>query len=170
MLQKNAKLTSQKEKKKGKVLARVQGRRNTPYKVEIRISPLSEMRIQDAISKCGRKIENLDRLIKGDFPEELQQKAGSLFGFSEITSAFRLEMAAEIIDSLFEAFNEDKQKIMSEYKENSCVIGKTVEIITATETYSAKAIDITPNGELVVEKDDSSCVQLNSGEISLKLF
>ena len=105
-----------------------------------------------------------------DFPEELQQKAGSLFGFSEITSAFRLEMAAEIIDSLFEAFNEDKQKIMSEYKENSCVIGKTVEIITATETYSAKAIDITPNGELVVEKDDSSCVQLNSGEISLKLF
>lgn len=58
---------------KGKVLARVQGRRKTPYKVEIRISPLSEVRIQDAISKCGRKIENLDRLIKGDFPEELQE-------------------------------------------------------------------------------------------------
>lgn len=105
-----------------------------------------------------------------DFPEELQQKAGSLFGFSEIASAFRLEMAAEIIDCLFEAFNEDKQKIMSEYKKNSCVIGKTVEIITATETYTAKAIDITPNGELVVEKDNGSCVQLNSGEISLKLF
>lgn len=58
---------------KGKVLARVQGRRKTPYKVEIRISPLSETRIQDAISKCGKKIENLDRLIKGEFPEELQE-------------------------------------------------------------------------------------------------
>ena len=58
---------------KGKVLARVQGRRKTPYKVEIRISPLSEERCQYAISQCGRKIENLERLVKGDFPEELKE-------------------------------------------------------------------------------------------------
>lgn len=57
---------------KGKVLARVQGRRKTPYKVEIRISPLSEERCQYAISQCGRKIENLGLLLKGDFPEELK--------------------------------------------------------------------------------------------------
>lgn len=58
---------------KGKVLARVQGTRKTPYKVEIRISPLSEERCQYAIAQCGRKIENLERLIKGDFPEELKE-------------------------------------------------------------------------------------------------
>lgn len=57
---------------KGKVHAKVQGRRKTPYKVEVRISPLSEQRTQDAISKCERKIENLERLLKGDFPQELQ--------------------------------------------------------------------------------------------------
>lgn len=57
---------------KGKVLARVQGRRKTPYKVEIRISPLSEERCQYALSQCGRKIENLERLLQGNFPEELQ--------------------------------------------------------------------------------------------------
>lgn len=58
---------------KGKVLARVQGRRKTPYKVEIRISPLSEERCQYAILQCGRKIENLERLVNGDFPEELKE-------------------------------------------------------------------------------------------------
>lgn len=58
---------------KGKVLARVQGRRKTPYKVEVRISPLSEERCQYAIEQCGRKIENLERLVNGDFPEELKE-------------------------------------------------------------------------------------------------
>lgn len=57
---------------KGKVQARVQGRRKTPYKVEIRISPLSEERCQYVIEQCGRKIENLERLMKGDFPQELK--------------------------------------------------------------------------------------------------
>lgn len=58
---------------KGKVLARVQGRRKTPYKVEIRISPLSEERCQQIISRCGKRIDNLERLLKGDFPEELKE-------------------------------------------------------------------------------------------------
>lgn len=57
---------------KGKVQARVQGRRKAPYKVEIRISPLSEVRTQNAIEQCGKKITNLERLVQGDFPEELK--------------------------------------------------------------------------------------------------
>jgi uncharacterized Zn finger protein len=57
---------------KGRVQARVQGRRKTPYKVEIRISPLSEERCQDAIVQCGRRIENLESLLCGDFPTDLQ--------------------------------------------------------------------------------------------------
>lgn len=58
--------------KKGKVLARVQGRRKAPYKVEIRISPISEERCQSIIDKCGKKIENLETLLNGGFPEDLK--------------------------------------------------------------------------------------------------
>lgn len=58
---------------KGKVQARVQGRRKTPYKIEIRISPLSEERCQNAIRQCERRIENLERLLNGEFPEELKE-------------------------------------------------------------------------------------------------
>lgn len=58
---------------KGKILARVQGRRKTPYKVEIRISPLSEERCQKIISSCESKISSLERLLEGDFPEEMKE-------------------------------------------------------------------------------------------------
>ena len=58
---------------KGKILARVQGTRKTPYKVEIRISPLSEQQIQTITDKCGKKVDNLSKLVSGDFPEELKE-------------------------------------------------------------------------------------------------
>lgn len=58
---------------KGKILARVQGTRKTPYKVEIRISPLSEEKCQAIIQKCGKKMENLGELLDGNFPEEMKE-------------------------------------------------------------------------------------------------
>ena len=59
--------------KKGKVDARVQGTRKTPYKVEIRISPLSEEKCSAIIEKCSRRIENMEALIRGEFPDELRE-------------------------------------------------------------------------------------------------
>ena len=67
---------------KGKILARVQGSRKTPYKVEIRISPLSEEKCQDILSRCGKKLENLEALLGGNFPDEMKelfQGKGGLF-------------------------------------------------------------------------------------------
>ena len=58
---------------KGKILAKVQGSRKTPYKAEIRISPLSEERCQEIIGKCGQRVENLEKLLAGDFPMELKE-------------------------------------------------------------------------------------------------
>lgn len=57
---------------RGKVHARVQGTRKTPYKIEIRISPLSEEKCQDIISRCSEKLENVERLLQGDFPPEMK--------------------------------------------------------------------------------------------------
>ena len=48
----------------------MQGSRKTPYKVEIRISPLSEERCQEIIRKCG---QNLEKLLAGDFTVELKE-------------------------------------------------------------------------------------------------
>lgn len=58
--------------KSGKVLARVQGTRKTPYKVEIKISPLKEENCNQIIERCGTQIETLQELVNGNFPIELQ--------------------------------------------------------------------------------------------------
>ena len=58
---------------KGKILARVLGTRKVPYKVEIRISPLSEEKCQSIIEKCGSKIENMEELLNGNFPVQMQE-------------------------------------------------------------------------------------------------
>lgn len=57
----------------GKVLAKVQGSRKTPYNVSIRISPLSEEKCQSIMRRCGRKLENLQALLRGDFPADMQE-------------------------------------------------------------------------------------------------
>ncbi len=58
---------------KGKVKARVQGTRKTPYKVEINISPLKEEICEDIIEKCSSQIQNLQELVNGQFPESLKE-------------------------------------------------------------------------------------------------
>ena len=67
--------------KKGKIIARVQGTRKSPYKIEIRISPLSEEKCQNIIEKCGRKIENIEELMSGNFPLEMQELFQGRDGF-----------------------------------------------------------------------------------------
>ena len=58
---------------KGKIEARVQGRRKTPYKIEIRISPLNQQRCQDIIDHCSEKIENMEELMSGSFPVSMKE-------------------------------------------------------------------------------------------------
>lgn len=57
---------------KGRVTARVQGRRKTPYKVEIRISPIDEEKCERIMEACGNRISSLENLMAGNIPEELK--------------------------------------------------------------------------------------------------
>lgn len=68
--------------RKGKIEAKVQGRRKTPYKVEIRISPLNQKHCQQIIDRCSEKIENMEELLSGNFPiamKEVFTSEGGLF-------------------------------------------------------------------------------------------
>ncbi len=56
----------------GHVTAKVQGRRKTPYSVEIRIGRLSEESIQNIIDRCSTRIDSMEKLVSGEFPEELK--------------------------------------------------------------------------------------------------
>lgn len=56
----------------GSVRAKVQGSRRKPYDVIVRITPLSEARKQTVTEKCAHSIQSMDELLKGSFPETLQ--------------------------------------------------------------------------------------------------
>ena len=64
----------------GHVSAKVQGRRRTPYNVDIRIGRLSEDDCQKIIEKCSSKIDSMEKLVTGEFPEELKDVFSSKGG------------------------------------------------------------------------------------------
>lgn len=59
--------------KRGEVDAIVQGSKEEPYKVQIIIKPLSKRACNNIKEKCGKRIENLESLVGGQFPEELEE-------------------------------------------------------------------------------------------------
>ena len=65
---------------KGRVSAKVQGSRKTPYKVDIRISPMSEEACQSIIGRCTTKVGNIEQLVSGSFPEEMKELFGGRNG------------------------------------------------------------------------------------------
>ena len=56
----------------GRVLAKVQGRRKTPYNVEIKIGRLAEASVQSIVDRCSARIDSMEKLVSGEFPEELK--------------------------------------------------------------------------------------------------
>ena len=59
--------------KKGVVKALVQGRRVRPYKVTIEIQPISQTRLNKIKKVCEKRITDIEALMNGDFPEDLQE-------------------------------------------------------------------------------------------------
>ena len=57
----------------GEVQALVQGSRSTPYRITIRIDPLSPASEAAILEKCNRKLRNVEDLIYGRFPDDLKE-------------------------------------------------------------------------------------------------
>lgn len=56
----------------GIINARVQGSRKIPYKVEVKIDPLPEVRYQAVLKGLSNRIENLEAFLNGDFPIDMK--------------------------------------------------------------------------------------------------
>lgn len=66
----------------GELYAKVQGSQRRPYRVSICVDPLPTQRCQQIIAACERRIENLEKLLTGNFPEDLKElftQQGGLF-------------------------------------------------------------------------------------------
>ena len=97
-----------------------------------------------------------------DFPEDLKEKAGSLFMPPAPTS--RNEFISEIWNCFY---NTDPDELLYIYKERSIVLGKEVTFQLDGKFKKGLAKEISESGQLQVELEDKHTIWLNSGEISL---
>ena len=103
-----------------------------------------------------------------DFPEDIKNIAGSIFG-GEKPTITRNQLVAEILNELFELCeNLEDKSIMTEYRILSLVLGKEVSFLKNNKLNKGLAIDITDEGALVVKYENGEIDYLNSGEVSVK--
>lgn len=61
------------EIEQGKIKALVMGNSNKPYVLEIEINPIDEIKASEISFKCSKKIHNIESLVKGEFPKEMEE-------------------------------------------------------------------------------------------------
>lgn len=106
-------------------------------------------------------------VVTADFPTDIRQVAGALLTAQD-KGVTRNQIAAAILNELFLILeNLESREFMSEYRSLSAVIGKDVEVIEHTCTYTAKAIGISDDGGLIVKTSEGTKT-LMSGEISIR--
>lgn len=99
-----------------------------------------------------------------DFPEELQEIAGSL-GPSCIT---RSRLAAEIANQLLPFAKDLSSKgYLSDYRRYSMVLGEPIEYTRDGKTFSGTAVSIGDDFGLTVVRDDGQREILRSGEVHI---
>ncbi|ORO57317.1 biotin--[acetyl-CoA-carboxylase] ligase [Streptococcus oralis subsp. oralis] len=97
-----------------------------------------------------------------DFPDNLKEKAGSLFTAPAPIS--RNDLISEIWNCFY---NTDSDELLYIYKERSIVLGKEVTFQLDGKVKKGFAKEISESGQLQVEFEDKHTIWLNSGEISL---
>lgn len=102
------------------------------------------------------------------FPEELREKAGSIFGKrSEGRIVDRNRIAAELIREFYALA--PQKTLAAEYIEHNMVPGHDIMVIDGTAQRPARAIGIRPDGTLEIEEADGSKNTLVFGEVSVRL-
>ncbi|MCQ2584029.1 MAG: biotin--[acetyl-CoA-carboxylase] ligase [Treponema sp.] len=118
-----------------------------------------------------------------DFPEEIRQRAGSVLDSFDMNNPeipdihqfvdFLSGELCRIYDSLKSSDSSIIDDVMTEYRNRSNLIGKTVTVTPVIEQesgrYEALVKDITADAKLLVQLKDGSEQALSSGEVTLHI-
>ena len=99
-----------------------------------------------------------------NFPKDIENKAGSIM-YDKLS---RNKLIAEIINNLFDLAKDvyDK-KIIEEYKSLSLVLNKEITYTKNNKFFTATAIDINNNGNLIVKDSNNNVIVLENEETSI---
>lgn len=107
--------------------------------------------------------------LKGeDFPKEISGKSTSL---QEILkkSVSRIKLVQLLLENFEKYYNLLQQKqftpILKEWKLNADTLGKNITVLSAGQTITGEAVDITSEGALVIRKEGGEKVRVLSGTV-----
>jgi BirA family transcriptional regulator, biotin operon repressor / biotin---[acetyl-CoA-carboxylase] ligase len=125
------------------------------------------------------EIQSLDSVVigiginTGHVSNEVADIATSLY---EITgkNSYRNQLISEILNQLENLYfdfiiNNNKNNILSAYREKQFIFNKRVTIISSNKRFEATVLGIDNNGNLIVKDTFNKLLYLNSGEVSLEL-
>ncbi len=105
-----------------------------------------------------------------EFPPELQAMATSLSAATgqrqdpAFLAAALLEALAEMDRALFSG----QQEMLERYRSGCITLGREVSLVQADTVRHGTALDILPDGALLVQLEDGSREAVNSGEVSVR--
>ncbi len=103
-----------------------------------------------------------------DFPEELRDKSTSL---KEVLGRkiSRVKLGQVLLQKFEKYYEQLKRKeflpILEEWKAYSSTLGKDITLDTGEKIIQGRAVDISPEGALLLRKEDGELVQIISGTI-----
>ena len=106
-----------------------------------------------------------------DFPPELRSTAGSL-AMALGRRVDRPELAAQMLASFARmdaALYSGKERMLSRYRQDCITLGKEVSLVRGAEIRHGTALDIGPQGDLIVRfRDTGEVAPVSSGEVSVR--
>lgn len=107
---------------------------------------------------------------ESDFPEAIRGIAGSLASVSgqEIN---RAKVAAAMIDALYrmdQSLMCEKAQLLEQFRSSCITLGQDVSVVRGDEIRRGRALDIDPDGALIVAFSDGHTEAVNSGEVSIR--
>lgn len=141
---------------------------------------INQKKICGILTEMSAEMEKVNYIVLGIginvnnncFPEDISNMASSLSieGKKEYN---RKELVNEILIKLekyYEVFinKHSIEDLLEEYKSYCLTLGKEVKIIHKNEEFFGKAVDLSEEGELIVEKENGQVITVFSGEVSVR--
>ncbi len=104
-----------------------------------------------------------------DFPPELQHSAASIDP-EESIPGIRNRLAAAILNRVLDSEPlPDQEALLSRYKKKLVMLGQPVTVYQSGASWPALAMDLSPEGHLILQKENGEVLSLSSGEIRIRI-
>ena len=106
----------------------------------------------------------------GDFPEEIREIAGSV-SMAAGGPVDRAALAAAMVEALAEmdqTLLSGRQTVLDRYRRDCITLGQDIALIRGDEIRHGKALDIDPEGALIVRFAPGHVETVSSGEVSVR--